>query len=143
MQLTRHTDYALRVLMYLAVNPGRPVPIPEMAKAYGISQNHLVKVAQRLVRSGVLAATRGRSGGVALAMNPSDVRLSEVVRESEPNLQLVDCAKCSISAACSLPNPLQQAMNAFFMVLDQHTLADLVSSAPGLTSILRPASWQQ
>lgn len=132
MHLTRHTDYALRVLLHLAVNPGRPVPISAIASAYGISQNHLVKVVHGLVQSGLLVSTRGRSGGVALAKPPEQIRLGQVVADTEPDMQLVDCAGCAIAGVCALPQPLQDATRAFISVLDGYTLADIVGTSPGL-----------
>lgn len=132
MRLTRYTDYALRVLLHLAVNTGRPVPISEIAGAYGISQNHLVKVVHDMVKSGLLESTRGRSGGVALARPAEEIRLGQVVLDSEPDMKLVDCDDCAIARVCGLPLPLQEATRAFIEVLDRYTVADMVASSPGL-----------
>lgn len=138
MRLTRYTDYALRVLLHLAVNPGRPVSISAIAGAYGISQNHLVKVVHDMVKSGLLESTRGRSGGVALAKPPEQIRLGQVVVDCEPDMELVDCADCAISNVCGLPLPLREATRAFVDALNHYTVADMVKSSPGLEQMLTP-----
>ena len=136
MRLTRYTDYALRVLMYLAAHPERATPISAMASAYGISHHHLVKVVHGMVRGGLLESVRGRHGGVRLARAPQDIRLGAVIVDSEPDMQLVDCAQCRIAPICHLPAPLAQATHAFVNVLDGYTLADLMPPAPTLANAL-------
>ncbi|MCP5386772.1 MAG: Rrf2 family transcriptional regulator [Novosphingobium sp.] len=136
MRLTRYTDYAFRVLFHVAVNDGRPVPIAEIARTYDISQNHLVKVVHELVKTGYLRSIRGRSGGVLLARPAEQIGLGEVVRHTEPDMRLLDCVGCLIASACSLPRPMQEAINAFVEVLDKYTLADIVNESDGLERIL-------
>ena len=87
MKLTRYTDYALRVLMHLAVQPGQLTSISTIARAYGISQNHLVKVVQDLRVAGYVDAVRGRAGGIRLARPPEEINVGEVVRHAETGLQ--------------------------------------------------------
>lgn len=128
MKLTRYTDYALRVLMHLAVQPGQLTSISAIARAYGISQNHLVKVVQDLRVAGYVDAVRGRSGGIRLARPPVEINLGEVVRHTEEGFDLVDCAHCLIAPACALTAALHRALAAFMGVLDGYTLADLTSS---------------
>lgn len=140
MRLTRYTDYAMRVLFYLAVNPGRPVPVSEIARAYDISQNHLVKIVHDLVKAGYLTSTRGRSGGVALARPAQEIRLGELVRCTETDLQLVDCLGCAIIQHCSLPNPLHEATAAFLGALDRYTLADIIATSGGIERVLGRAA---
>ncbi|MCB9930590.1 MAG: Rrf2 family transcriptional regulator [Alphaproteobacteria bacterium] len=140
MRLTRFTDYAFRVLFHVAVNPGRTVPIPEIAGCYGISQHHLVKVVHDLVNGGYLASTRGRSGGVSLARPADQIGLGDVVRHTEPDLRLIDCIGCLIAPVCGLPRPMQEAITAFVATLDRYTLADIVAESDGLARFLaRPA----
>lgn len=126
MKLTRYTDYALRVLMHLAAKPDRLASIGEMARTYRISQNHLMKVVHDLRKAGFLDAVRGRAGGVRLARPPQDIRIGDVVRQTEGGFDLVDCESCVIARACSLTGALRQALAAFMDVLDNYTLADLV-----------------
>lgn len=128
MKLTRYTDYALRVLMHLAVQPGQLASISTIARAYGISQNHLVKVVQDLRIAGYLDAVRGRAGGIRLARPPQEIGLGQVVRHTEEGFDLVDCGHCLIAPACALTAALNHAVTAFLDVLDGYTLADLTSS---------------
>lgn len=128
MKVTRYTDYALRVLMHLAVQPGQLTSISTIARAYGISQNHLMKVVQDLRTAGYVDAERGRAGGIRLARAPAEINLGEVVRHTEEGFDLVDCAHCLIAPACALTAALHRALAAFMEVLDGYTLADLTSS---------------
>ncbi|MFM2289415.1 MAG: HTH-type transcriptional regulator NsrR [Pseudomonadota bacterium] len=132
MRLTLHTDYALRLLMLLAAEPGEPRTIADVARRHGISRHHLVKVTQTLVRAGFLNAQRGRGGGLALARPAAQIGLGEVVRATEDNFALVECFdrasnQCLIAGACGLQSPLGEAVKAFLATLDRHTLADLVA----------------
>lgn len=132
MQLTRHTDYSLRVLIYLAAHGDERATIEEIARAYGISRAHLMKVVHRLGRGGFLHTVRGRGGGLRLARPPEAIRVGDVVRHTEDQLDLVECfdpgtSCCRIEPACGLRGPLERALDAFFAVLDRTTLADLVA----------------
>jgi Rrf2 family nitric oxide-sensitive transcriptional repressor len=126
-KLTRYTDYALRVLMHLAARPERLSSIGEIARSYGISQNHLMKVVHDLRKAGYVAAVRGRTGGIRLAKPPSEINVGEVVRHTEEGFDLVDCGSCIIAPACGLTGVLGEALRAFMHTLDRHTLADLVA----------------
>lgn len=129
MRLTHFSDYALRVLLYAAAKDGELITIEETAKVYGISRAHLMKVANQLTRAGYLKATRGRSGGLALAKRPNKIRLGDVVRATEPDFALVECLSadnhCLISPGCRLRGVLNEALAAFMATLDRYTLADL------------------
>jgi Rrf2 family transcriptional regulator, nitric oxide-sensitive transcriptional repressor len=131
MQLTVHTDYALRVLLYLAHFPDRRIGTEEISTAYGISKHHLVRVVQTLADGGFLKVTVGRAGGVELAQQPGQIRLGEVIRKTEASFRLVECHDalsntCPIVPVCGLKGLLDQALEAFLRELDRHTLADLV-----------------
>lgn len=141
MRLTTFSDYTLRVLMYLALEEDRLATIPEMAAAYGISENHLMKVVYQLGRAGVVEAIRGKGGGVRLAGAPEDIRLGQIVRTSEGTGALVECLdpdsnNCRIAPACRLTKILLEAMEAFYTALDAYTLADLVRNRKGLLQLL-------
>lgn len=129
MQLTRFSDYALRVLMFTHAAEGRVVTIEEMARAYGISRTHLMKVVNALTRSGYLEPVRGRSGGVRLGKPAGDIVLGDVVRATEPDFTLVECFgtsnQCVITQRCKLQRVLRNALKAFLGELDQHTLASI------------------
>ncbi|MGV6876339.1 Rrf2 family transcriptional regulator [Pseudochelatococcus sp. B33] len=136
MRLTNFSDYALRILMYAATCKDRLITIEETAALYGISRNHLMKVANQLTRAGFLKAVRGRSGGLTLAQAAEDIRLGDVLRATEPDFALVECfgkgkenaALCRISCQCRLRGILSAALEAFMATVDRHTLADLVLS---------------
>jgi Rrf2 family transcriptional regulator, nitric oxide-sensitive transcriptional repressor len=132
MRLTNFSDYALRVLMYAAARSDRLITIEETAEVYGISRAHLMKVANQLTRAGFLKATRGRTGGLALARRPEKIGLGDVVRATEPDFALVECFSadnaCLITPRCRLKGVLKEALVAFVGTLDRYTLADLVLS---------------
>lgn len=128
MRLTRYTDYALRVLIYLAARPDSQCSIGEITRAYGVSQNHLMKVVNDLVNAGYLVSARGRFGGVKLARPAGDINVGAVVRHTEGGFDLVDCASCVIAPACGLTGALKKALAAFIATLDAYTLADLVTN---------------
>jgi len=126
MQLTKFSDFALRVLMFAHASDDRLVTIEEMAKAYGISRAHLMKVVNALTKAGYLKAVRGRSGGLQLARPADKIRLGDVVRATEPNFAIVECFatgnQCVLARCCRLSGVLDEALTAFLTVLDQRTL---------------------
>jgi Rrf2 family transcriptional regulator, nitric oxide-sensitive transcriptional repressor len=141
MRLTVFSDYTLRVLMYLALDRTRLATIPEIAAAYGISENHLMKVVHQLARAGVVESVRGKGGGVRLARAPEEIRLGEVVRASEGDTPIVEClsgkpSSCRISSPCRLKGILVDAFAALYDSLDEHTLADLVETPRALRHAL-------
>lgn len=127
MKLTRYSDYALRVLTYLASHDDRRASIREIAERYRISENHLMKVVHDLGRAGFIATTRGRGGGLRLARPAGEIVLGDVVRHTEDSFDLVDCASCLIAPACGATAILAEATRAFLAVLDRYTLADVAS----------------
>lgn len=127
MRLTRYTDYAMRVLLYLARQPDRLCSIAEIARAYGVSQNHLMKVINDLVNAGWLTSARGRKGGIRLARPADQISLGAVIRHTEADFDLVGCSSCIIAPACGLTLALDEATQAFLAVLDRQTLADVLA----------------
>jgi|SRR5689334_9799049 Rrf2 family transcriptional regulator, nitric oxide-sensitive transcriptional repressor len=129
MQLTKFSDYALRVLMFAHAAGDRLVTIEEIAAAYRISRAHLMKVVNALTRAGFLTPVRGRSGGVRLAKPADEIVLGAVVRATEPDFALVECFatgnQCVITGCCRLPRVMNAALDAFLHVLDQYTLASI------------------
>lgn len=143
MHLTTFTDYTLRVLMYLALDRTRLATIPEIADAYGISRNHLMKVVHQLARAGVIESVRGKGGGLKLARAPEAIRVGEVVRATEGGAAIVEClsddpSACRIAGACRLKHVLSEAFDALYESLDRHTLADLTVHRRSLASALAP-----
>ena len=142
MQLTRYSDYALRVLMYLALNRHRRCTIREIADAYGVSESHLSKVIRHLSRGGFITTIRGAGGGLELVKQASTINLGDIYREIEPNFELAECfasrdrCVCPIAGSCEMTRVLELALQAFFEVLDRHTLDDLLTPAPALKRML-------
>jgi Rrf2 family nitric oxide-sensitive transcriptional repressor len=137
MRLTRYTDYAMRMLIYLGAQPGKVCSIAEIARAYGISQNHLMKVAHDLGKAGYVEGVRGRSGGIRLARPPERIKIGDVVRQTEEGFDLADCGNCVIAPACGLTGALAEALAAFMAVLDRYTLADLLKKRSKLMDIFK------
>lgn len=141
MRLTRQTNYAMRILMYCAANDDRLSRIPEIAAAYSVSELFLFKILQPLVENGLVATVRGRNGGVRLGRAPQDISLFDVVRVTEESFAMAECfendaVECPLVDSCGLNAALREALNAFFAVLERHTIADLVAARPNMRDLL-------
>jgi Rrf2 family transcriptional regulator, nitric oxide-sensitive transcriptional repressor len=140
MHLTLHTDFALRVLMYVGINDGRLSTIKDIADSFGISKNHLMKVVNDLGRRGYLDTVRGRNGGIRLMRQPRDINIGQVVRETEDELDVLGCLNgtgyCRIEPVCVLRGAICDAVDAFLAVLDRYTLADLIAPHQALSRLL-------
>lgn len=141
MRLTAYSDYSLRLLMYLAVRPERLSTIEEVARAYSISTNHLTKVVHQLGQVGFVETVRGRGGGIRLGKPSEKIDVGEVLRHTEPDMDIVPCfdisnQECPLRRACKLKTALKRARSAFLQVLDEYTVADLTSAPEGLRSSL-------
>lgn len=136
MQLTRHTDYALRVLIHLVAVPSGRATIADIADAHGLSRNHLMKVVHHLAQGGFITTWRGRGGGFGLARPGEDISIGAVVRHSEPDMAMADCAGCAIRRSCGLTAILAEATAAFLAVLDRHSLADAAHDRAGLAALI-------
>jgi Rrf2 family nitric oxide-sensitive transcriptional repressor len=142
MRLTVYTDYALRVLMYIAVHPEPKPTIAGIASAHGVSRGHLMKVVYELGVAGYIETVRGNRGGLRLKRPPEQIGLGEVVRHTEPDLDIVPCLArsdadcCVLTPACNLRGALNRARAAFLEVLDGYSLADLVQNRDALASLL-------
>jgi Rrf2 family nitric oxide-sensitive transcriptional repressor len=142
MQLTMFSDFGLRIGLYLAAHPERLVSVDEIAGAYGVSRAHLVKVVQRLTEIGVVESTRGRGGGLRLGRVPEEIRVGDLVRATEPTLDLVECfdAKantCPIAPACGIKGAMKRAQIAFLASLNENTLADFLPRRDKLLTLWR------
>jgi Rrf2 family nitric oxide-sensitive transcriptional repressor len=142
MQLTLYSDYSLRVLIYLGANPDdKPVTITDIAQAFGISRNHLVKVVHNLSLLGYINTVRGKRGGIRLSRSPEKINLGEVIRNTEGTFDIVECFNiasntCPISPMCKLKGVINEAYCSFISVLDEHTLADVLKNKKQLQSVL-------
>ena len=148
MQLTRYTDYALRVLIYLAHKKEKLTTIREISDAYRISENHVMKIVHDLAKLRYIDTLRGKGGGLKLARAPERINLGDVVRDTEDTLHAVECladdyaGSCGLAPGCGLKSVLRDAQRAFMAELDRYTLKDLAPARSG-TSLLRfykPAS---
>lgn len=140
-RMTQFSNFAIRVLMYTALNDAGPTPVPEIARAYGASYDHMKKAAALLCRLGYLKSVRGRVGGVSLARLPQEIGIGEVIRATENDVVLVECFDsstntCPLEPACILKRALHEAVDAFFASLDRYTLADLICHPEQLSPLL-------
>jgi len=141
LRLTIYTDYALRLMMYLAIKDGELATIADIADSYGISKGHLMKVAHQLGVAGYIETVRGRQGGLRLAKPAKAIGLGEIVRHAEPDMAVMACLKpidapCIIKRCCVLRGALEKAGLAFLEVLDRYTLSDLAQPRAQLRSLL-------
>ena len=130
MKLTRYTDYALRVMVYLANAPPGLVAIHTLAQACEAPENHIMKVTPALVRGGFVQSTRGRGGGLKLARPASEIRLGDIVRTAEGRFDLGGCVDCRLAGYCNISSVLAAAGEAFLETLNRFTLADMLGESP-------------
>lgn len=128
LRITKHTDYALRVLLFLAVRPGERISTQSIADGYGISLDHLLKITRRLGELGYLHLYRGAGGGVELARDPDDISVGAVMRALDDQDSLIECFRpdtntCVVAPSCGLKGALRVAQEAFYASLDDLTLA--------------------
>jgi len=140
MQLTRFTDYSLRVLMYLGERLDHLVTIREIAEAHDISENHLMKIVHKLATLGYIETVRGKGGGMRLARQAEMINLGDVVRNTEESMNIAECfeagnSSCILTQTCILKSILVEAKKSFFVTLDLYHLSDLIC-APSVTATL-------
>lgn len=138
MRLTRYTDYALRVMLYLGRHPGQLGSIPELAASYGISKSHVMKIVSDLVAVGYVESVRGRNGGIRLARPPADIMIGPLVRHTEQDFDMADCGACQIAPSCGLTSLFDEAVSAFMAVLDRVSLADALARRGDFSHLLTP-----
>lgn len=141
MRLTKQTNYAVRMLMYCGANDGQLSRIPEIAKAYGVSELFLFKILQPLTKAGLVETTRGRNGGVRLGRAADKITLFDVVKVTEDSFAMAECfedgvVECPLIDSCGLNSALRKALNAFFDVLAEYTIDDLVKARPQINFLL-------
>ena len=140
MQITRHTDYALRLLIFLSLQEKNSlVTIDNAASQLNITKNHLAKVVQNLAQHGYVVTVRGNQGGFCLAKQSDEIILGHVVRAMEMNLEIVDCQKpaCPLVGCCDLKGILDDARDAFLSTLDKYNLADITKQSVELKRRLK------
>lgn len=141
MHLTVRSNHAMRLLMYCAANGGRRATVTEIARACGMSETHLAKIAHGLAAAGHIETVRGRRGGVRLARPPEAINVGAVLRGTEMGACLMECLDpasntCPLTPACRLRGALSSALEAFFAVLDRYTLADLTENSDDLRRLM-------
>ena len=140
MKLSSFSDYSLRVLIYLGLQPDRLATVGEITAAFDLSRGHLMKVVHQLGKAGYLETVRGKGGGIRLGRTPEDIVLGQVIRHTEGLIELVECfsgeSHCRIQPACRLRAILAEALGAMFRVLDAGNLGDLLRQPEGLESII-------
>lgn len=140
MQLTRYTDFGIRTLMYLAVQPERETlfRIAEITEVFDLSANHVSKIVHHLGKLGYLETIRGKSGGFRLGMPANEINIGQLVRALENSLAPIDCSKpyCRFMPSCQLTGVLREAVNAYLAVLDKYSLQDIVSNKDDLLELL-------
>ena len=139
MRLTQFSDYAVRVALYLAAHTDRLCAIGEIASAYEISENHLMKVVSKLAAAGYVESVRGRNGGIRLGRPATDINVGELIRYTEGMIDLVGCSECKLKGVCRLPGPLDLAIAAFFSVLERYSLADVQGGQVGMRMLQQMA----
>ncbi len=141
MRLTMLTDYALRLLMYLAQRPERLCTIAEVAGSYGVSEAHMMKVTHQLGLAGWIETVRGKGGGMRLAHAPKDIALGAVVRSVEPDFFMVECFStgnaCVLTGDCKLTAVIEGALHGFMAYLDANSLADILPDDPAAAQVIR------
>ncbi len=142
MRLTDYTDYTLRVLMFCAMHPERSVTIAELADTHAVSKNHLMKIVNDLARQGLLQTTRGRGGGLRLLKAAADIRIGDVVRQTETDFRLVECFDkahdtCTLTPNCQLKQVFGNALQSYLAELDKVTLADVTRARPAAAGGVR------
>jgi len=138
MQLSRFTDYSLRVLLYLTINDGRRSTLHEIANFYPISVEHLRKVVHELSRSGYINTYQGKNGGMDLAIEPEKIAIGKVIKHFEGHKSFIDCDRlsCKLAPVCTLKSVLEIGQEALYEKLNEYSLADLVESKPKMVKIL-------
>ena len=141
MRLTKQTNYAVRMLMYCAANEGHLSRIPEIARAYGVSELFLFKILQPLNKAGLVETVRGRNGGVRLGRAADRITLFDVIKVTEDSFAMAECfedgaVECPLVDSCGLNAALRKALNAFFEVLAEFTIDDLVKARPQINFLL-------
>lgn len=139
MRLTARTDYALRMMIFLGLQYPEYTTIQEIAERYGISKNHLMKIANDLSNKGWIDSMRGRQGGIRLGRPAGEINIGKLVRATEDDT-IVECFRaenaCIITTACPLASVLQEGLKAFYGVLEKYTLVDLMDNRSKMKALL-------
>lgn len=139
MQLTQYTDFSLRLLIFLSLqDKSTLVTIDDAARHFHILKNHLTKVVSQLSQQGYIKTVRGKNGGICLALSPEEINISDIIKEMEKNIEVVNCQRpvCPLHGNCELKGILNEAQEAFFSVLAKYTLADLCKNPQVIKNLI-------
>lgn len=142
MNLKKYTDYGLRVLIFTGLKrEGELASIKEISAVYNISTHHLGKIVHELTKLELIESIRGRNGGIRLAKSPEDMNVGHIVRMLEGDFNILECFDretnhCVISPGCTLKHALNKALHAFFQVLDEYTIQDLITNEKELRDLM-------
>jgi len=136
MRLTAYTNYALRTLMFAALEAPNLVRVQDVAEAHGISRTHLVKCVHQLGQWGYLVNVRGRGGGFRLARPAEAITIGEIVRLTQESFGTDHPAEASDDDARRLRALFDDANAAFLAVLDRHSIGDVIADAGDLRLLL-------
>ncbi len=142
MNLKKYTDYALRVLLFTGMKSDEELAsIKEISEVFNISQHHLGKIVFELNKMGLIETIRGRNGGIRLAKPAEEINVGLLVRELENDFILLECFDkgvnhCVISPGCTLKHVLNKALHAFFKVLEEYTIKDLIENEEELKALM-------
>jgi len=132
MHLTRHTDYGMRILIYLALLPkNEKASIDTISALYDISRNNVNKIVHQLGKENIIETQRGKGGGFFLKLAPEKIQIGDMIILMENSLEIIDCEtqKCRIVAACKFKGILNEAKKSFIDTLNKYTLADLMEGS--------------
>ncbi|MCC6735194.1 MAG: Rrf2 family transcriptional regulator [Bauldia sp.] len=137
MRLDPQTDYAIRILLFLASTDGCSTSLAVIAAKLNVSRGYVAKLVTSLMKNGLVVSHRGRAGGLELQRRASDISIGDVLRAVERSTALVECQddrracssdnQCVFVTMCRLPAYLKRAAASFFVELDRVTLADILS----------------
>jgi Rrf2 family transcriptional regulator, nitric oxide-sensitive transcriptional repressor len=142
MQLKKYTDYSLRVLIFVGLKSKDDLAsIKEISDVYNISHNHLGKIVHSLAKLELIESIRGRNGGIRLAKEADQINIGKLIRVLESDFTLLECFDkgtnhCVISPGCTLKHVLNKALHAFYRVLDDVTLKDLIENEEELLHLM-------
>jgi Rrf2 family nitric oxide-sensitive transcriptional repressor len=142
MNLKKYTDFGLRVLLFTGMKEEDELAsIKEISEVYNISQHHLGKVVHELNKLGLIETIRGRNGGIRLKKPAGEINVGLVIRQLENDFSMLECfthgeRHCVIEPGCTLKHAVNKALAAFFNVLDEYTLRDLIHNEEELKELM-------
>lgn len=131
LKLTKKADYGLIAMRHLAEHADEgSCSAKDIAEAYGLPQEALAKILQRLVRARLLVSHHGSNGGYTLARAAGLISAFEVIRAIEGPLFITSCVtqrgECEQTSTCTVREPLRKVSDTIQEVLTRMTLAEML-----------------